>query len=206
MNQIRLAGAAAIAIAIALLGWAATPAAAHSELVSSDPANGASLPAAPPRATLTFNEDIAGEFTSVAVTIGSAAPAAAAATTAGPAVTVDLAAALAALPADTPAQSGPVAWTVAYRVVSADGHPIQGQVAFTAPLPAAPTPTPAPSETPTAEPAPAASDVSPAVTARRSNPSDEGDSATPWLVGGAVLIAAGAVGGVALARRRTVSS
>ena len=204
MNQVRLAGAAVIAAA--LLGWAAAPAAAHSELVSSDPANGASLPAAPPTATLTFNEDIAGEFTSVAVTIGSAAPAPAAATTAGPAVTVDLAAALAALPADTPGQSGPVAWTVAYRVVSADGHPIQGQVGFTAPLPAAPTPTPAPSEAPTPEPTPTASDLAAAAAAEPSDPSDEGGSATPWLLGGAVLIAAGAVGGVALARRRTVSS
>jgi len=204
MNPVRLAGAAVIAAA--LLGWAAAPAAAHSELVSSDPANGASLPAAPPTATLTFNEAIAGEFTSVAVTIGSAAPAAAAATTAGPAVTVDLAAALAALPADTAAQSGPVAWTVAYRVVSADGHPIQGQVGFTAPLPAAPTPSPAPSETPTPEPTPTASDLAAAAAAEPVEPSDAGGSATPWLVGGAVLIAAGAVGGVALARRRTVSS
>jgi copper resistance protein C len=206
MNPTRLAAAAVIAAA--LLGWAAAPAAAHSELVSSDPANGASLPAAPPTATLTFNEDVAGEFTSVAVTIGSAAPAPAAATTAGPSVTVDLAAALAALPADTPAQSGPVAWTVAYRVVSADGHPIQGQLGFTAPLPAAPTPTPppTPSETPTRDPTPTASDLAATAAAEPSDPSDEGGSATPWLVGGAVVIGAGAVGGVALARRRTVSS
>jgi hypothetical protein len=190
LTPVRLAGAAVIAAA--LLGWAATPAAAHSELVASDPADGASLPSAPPSATLTFNEDIAGEFTSVAVTIGGAAPAPAAATTAGPVVTVDLAAALAALPPDTPAQSGPVGWTVAYRVVSADGHPIQGQVAFTAPLPAAPTPT--------------AGDLAPAAAAEPSDPADPGGSAAPWLVGGAVLLAAGAVGAVALARRRTVSS
>jgi methionine-rich copper-binding protein CopC len=202
MNPVRLAGAAVVAAA--LLGWAAAPAAAHSELVSSDPASGASLPGAPPVATLTFNEDIAGEFTSVAVTIGAAAPAPAAATTVGPTVTVDLAAALAALPPDTPAQSGPVGWTVAYRVVSADGHPIQGQVAFTAPLPAAPTaaPTPTPGASSTPEPAPTASDL--AVAAAEST--EPGGSAVPWLVGGAVLIAAGAVGGVAFVRRRTVSS
>jgi methionine-rich copper-binding protein CopC len=206
MTPVRLAGAAVIAAA--LLGWAAAPAAAHSELVSSDPANGASLPAVPPTATLTFNENIAGEFTSVAVTIGSEAPAPAAATTVGPAVTVDLAAALAALPPDAAAQPGPVAWTVAYRVVSADGHPIQGQIGFTAPLPAAPTPTPAPtpSASPASEPTPTASDLAAAAAAEPVEPSDTGGSATPWLVGGAALIAVGAVGGVAFARRRTVSS
>ena len=204
MTSARILGS--VAFAAALLAWAAAPAAAHSELVSSDPANGATLPSAPPTATLTFNEDIAAEFTSVAVTIGAAAPAPVTATTVGRSVSVDLAAAVAALPPDSPAQPGPLAWTVAYRVVSADGHPIQGQVAFTAPLPAAPTPTPtpsatpAPSQTPTPEPTAQVSDVAAAPAA------DTGGSATPWLIGGGVLIAAGAVGGVALARRRTVSS
>jgi CopC domain len=54
------------ALAIALL-CSALPAAAHAALVSSDPADGATLSSPPTVITLTFNEPVEGEFSQVAV-------------------------------------------------------------------------------------------------------------------------------------------
>jgi hypothetical protein len=87
-------------------------------------------------------------------------------------------------------------YQVGYRVVSDDGHPVQGKVSFTLtkPGPAASAGTAA---EPTAAPAPAAAPVAPQAS------SQQGGSAPiwPWLVGGVVLVAAGTAVALRLGRR-----
>lgn len=107
---------------------------AHTTLIGSDPADGAVLTAAPTTVTLTFDDPLA-DFEPVltvtgpdGVTYQSGSP------------TVDgtrLSNAVNALPvAGT--------YTVAYRVVSDDGHPVEGTVSFTLAAQAiAPAPAPA---------------------------------------------------------------
>lgn len=96
-----------------------SPAGAHSELASSAPVDGAALSSPPAAVTLTFNETIMDAGLQVVAS--------------GPTGTI---------PLDTPVITGPtltVAWPsnapdgdyqVAYRVVSADGHPIDGSIRF----------------------------------------------------------------------------
>ena len=104
--------------ALVLLG--ARPAFAHSALVSADPADGSTVRTAPSAVTLTFNEDIKGQFSKVIVTDPDGRQVAEAATVAGPVVS-------AALP------SGLVdgRYRVVYSVVSADTHRIAGELHFT---------------------------------------------------------------------------
>jgi hypothetical protein len=83
-------------------------------------------------------------------------------------------------------------YQIGYRVVSDDGHPVQGKLSFTLTASgAAPVPIPtAPSVA--AAPAPTAAAVVPEAATQQS----EGAPIWPWLVGAVVLVAAGA--GVAL--------
>jgi methionine-rich copper-binding protein CopC len=137
MNQ--RAGAAirkallALAVTVAVLA-PGTPAWAHAQLVATDPAPGAILTASPAAVTLTFNEQLNPDFTTIVVSdaagqrIPASDPAVAAA-----AGTVTLSRTLA---------NGP--HTVAYRVVSVDGHSVQGSYAFTVADPARPPASAAP--------------------------------------------------------------
>jgi len=96
----------------------AGPAAAHNVLTSSDPTNGSTLQAAPTTVRLTFDQPVQ-DFEPVVTVIGpdgnryeSGAP------------VVDstvVTAAVSALPV-----AG--AYSIAYRVVSADGHPVEGEI------------------------------------------------------------------------------
>jgi methionine-rich copper-binding protein CopC len=122
-----------VVFTLATVGLAG-PALAHTTLIGSDPADGAVLTAAPTTVTLTFDDPLA-DFEPVltltgpdGVTYQSGSP------------TVDgtrLSNAVNALPvAGT--------YTVAYRVVSDDGHPVEGTVSFTLAAQAiAPAPAPA---------------------------------------------------------------
>ena len=108
-------GAAAPALVLA------PAAAAHSVLISVDPEDGAQLEASPDEVVLTFNEEVNQNFASVAVTseddrtnraIGEPV-------VDGPTVTAQI--------EDLP----PGAYTVGYRVTSADGHVVGGSSVFT---------------------------------------------------------------------------
>ena len=98
----------------------AGPAAAHNVLTSSDPTNGSTLQAAPTTVRLTFDQPVQ-DFEPVVTVIGpdgnryeSGAP------------VVDstvVTAGVNALPV-----AG--AYSIAYRVVSADGHPVEGEIKF----------------------------------------------------------------------------
>jgi hypothetical protein len=128
--------------ALAALGLLATtsPAWAHTELVSSDPAQGASLAAAPTQIRLTFGEAVTLPSDPISVTGPDGAKwTVGAATIAGAVVTAPV----------TP--SGPAGkYTVAYKVIADDGDQVAGTVVFslaasaTPPIPAAPTPAEAP--------------------------------------------------------------
>jgi methionine-rich copper-binding protein CopC len=127
---------AVLVLAFALLlaaGWAG-PASAHATLIGSDPADGAVVPAAPAVVTLTFDDSLE-DFEPVL-------------TVTGPdgtqyqtgAATIDgakLSTAVGPLPA-----AG--TYTVAYRVVSDDGHPVEGQTHFELAPPAAGAAAPGP--------------------------------------------------------------
>ena len=94
---------------------------AHSELVSSDPAADATLDAPPRQVSLTFDQRIEDVFAYVTVTGDGARQWAA------PDPVVDGNTVRATVTAGLPAGR----YTVAYRVVSEDGHPIEGSFAFT---------------------------------------------------------------------------
>lgn len=106
--------------ALALLTGLGT-ADAHSQLLSSDPTTGSVLAAAPTSVVLTFNEALLEETVAIAISDSSGAVVSGTvASAAGAVVTVPW-----------PVGLGPDTYTVSYRVVSADGHPVTGSIAFT---------------------------------------------------------------------------
>ncbi|WP_229068429.1 copper resistance CopC family protein [Actinoplanes sp. DH11] len=111
-----------VALTAALLVLApGTPAWAHARLVSSDPAEGSTLTAAPATVTLEFSERLNPDFTTVVLSDAAMRRVPAAD------VTVENA-------RGTLTPTGELAngiHTVAYRVVSVDGHTVQGSYTFT---------------------------------------------------------------------------
>jgi methionine-rich copper-binding protein CopC len=100
----------------------ATPALAHNVLISTDPANHASLEAGPPKVTLTFDQYVQdADVNQVAVTGPGGGQWAA-----GP---VQISNNLVIAPLRPLGPAG--VYTIGYRVLSADGHPVTGEVTFT---------------------------------------------------------------------------
>ncbi|MCW2829485.1 MAG: copper resistance protein CopC [Aeromicrobium sp.] len=119
-NPFRRGGLLAVtAVILAMTSLlAAVPASAHAALVGSDPEEGAALSAAPTSITLSFNENIG--RADVALTSPD-----------GTSVDVShISAVDADVRADVAAVDQKGTYTVAYRVVSADGHPISGSFGF----------------------------------------------------------------------------
>lgn len=172
----------------AVLLWAGAPAAsAHTDLTSSTPADGATLDTLPSSIGLTFSDDMSQEYAKVALTAPDGTPAAA-----GEPQVDGKSASLAVKPG---LPSGK--YTVGYRVVSADGHPVSGSYSFTVLAAAPATPSPTPSSPAPSAPADATAE-SPMPSARSSS-----DGINSGLVLG-VLLVAGACAGAAVfvARRR----
>jgi methionine-rich copper-binding protein CopC len=165
-----------------LLGGA--PAFAHTRLEGSNPADGSSVDTAPTTVSLTFNEDVPADFSTLTV-IGpdGAAYQTGAVTAAGGTVSTAV------------RPLGPAGrYQVGYRVVSDDGHPVTGTLAFTLTTAGtARTATPAPA----APSAPAATAPAPAPQAV---PDDGGSPVWPWIVGAVVLVGAGVVAALRLGR------
>ncbi|MEW2383852.1 copper resistance CopC family protein [Micromonospora sp. NPDC047707] len=185
-----VAGLAAALTVAALLLVPAAPAAAHNTLKAATPAKDARLTEPPTQITLEFMQKLNPSFTTI--TLSDAAQQKV--PTSEPAVTGTKG----AITIDQALTNG--AYTVAYRVVSADGHPVQGSYRFTV---ADPTAGPAATAPPTpATSAPAAPSASPAAASRDS---DNGPGAVV-LVGGILLAAVVVAGAVALVRRRSRSS
>ncbi|WP_422769826.1 copper resistance CopC family protein [Plantactinospora sp. WMMC1484] len=165
----------------------ARPATAHAQLLSSAPRADSTVTAQLAEITLTFNELVRGDFSTVVVT--------------GPDGTRhDAGEPRAAdkqvhLPV-SPLRSGD--YRVAYRVVSADGHPVQGQFRFTVALPAAEEPTTVP-ETASTSPSDADPAESPSVAVADE---DAGSGTGLWWIAAAGLGAAFVAAGLVVVRRQ----
>lgn len=172
-----------------LLGTA--PAFAHTRLEGSDPADGASLSAAPQKVTLTFNEAIPAEFTTITV-IGPDGTA----YQTGPVTAGDDSVSTAVLPL------GPAGrYQVGYRVVSDDGHPVSGSLAFTMTTAATPPTTPPTTGAATAPTTGAAAAPAPVTAQASAPPPDDGGAPVwPWIVGAVVLVGAGVAAALRLGR------
>lgn len=182
----RLSSLLAAVAALLLLPFVGlSPASAHTALVSSDPADGAQLKQAPTSIALTFTETMSTDLSAVTLRVAKS-----------PAIKLPLSSGatpevlLAEVPAELPAGEK---WTVAYRVVSRDGHPVTGELNFTVAA-AAVSPTPAPT-TPPAEPTDTATPDAaqePEREADTDTDTDDSSAAWWWTVGGiAVVVIAG---------------
>jgi len=194
-----------LAAALGVVALAAAPAAAHASLIGANPEDGGTVERPPTEVVLEFSEEVA-EPAFVSVTTADGID------VTGGAVTVDGASVTRPLAAAAAAGE----YTIAYRVVSADGHPIEGETTFTASEPAAapkastqpreddggapePTPTDEPMPDPGASEAPTTADTEPA--ASQTDESDEGGVGTTVVVVGVVVLVA-VVTLLMLARRR----
>lgn len=210
----RLSTAVTLAVLAALLVVPAGPAAAHARLIASEPAANATLDTAPEQVVLTFNEAVEAEFGQLQVTGPDGERLDAAPFTAEGAV------------AESPltVATTPGTYTVAYRVLSADGHPVEGSFTYTlseaaaaVPEPTAeptPEPTTEPTTEPTAEPTPTATAqpspepvVTPDATATpdltdAEDAAASDDGGLPVLPIAVVVLLLLAVGGALAARRR----
>jgi copper resistance protein C len=198
--------ALATLVATLLLGVAgAAPAQAHDRIISSDPADGAQLETAPAALTMTFSTEPLAVEPQVVVTN----PAGTVVAQGSP--TIEGASAIFPWPAELTGDT----YTVSWRVVSSDGHPIEGVFSFA--VAAAPAPVDATADAPVdaavtgeaAEGAPSGSADSSDETAADAT-EDAGDAApdaqersiAPLLIGIGVLVAAAVVVAVLIVRRR----
>ncbi|WP_158879892.1 copper resistance CopC family protein [Amycolatopsis anabasis] len=156
---------------VAVLGTA-TPALAHNVLVSSDPAKDAKLETGPSKITLTFDAPVQpGDVNQVAVT--------------GPGGTQWTEGPVQVSSNVVTAQVRPLGpageYTIGYRILSADGHPVSSELKFT--LTKAGNGTPAP---------PSANNA--AGTVAPGGGQDSGSDGVPvwvWIVGAVVVLGAG---------------
>jgi len=102
-------------VVVVVLG-SAWPAAAHTALVSTDPADGARLDTAPERIVLTFNEPIR-PLSDASLQVDGTAQAADVQSDGSRLVV-------------TPSEGFAGSYEIHYRVISADGHPVSGSTAF----------------------------------------------------------------------------
>jgi methionine-rich copper-binding protein CopC len=179
---------------LVIVGLVAPAVLAHAQLLSSSPADGASLPTTD-EVSLTFNEDIDPAFVEIVaegadgdVTDGDPV-------VAGRVVTQPI----------SPAASGP--HTVTYRVVSRDGHPVSGSVSFTLTQVPAGTPSAGATGATTTEvpqtPAPATPVSNDEAVASASAADEDGAGTGTWLVVGALAAAVAAGVGLAWAAARS---
>lgn len=153
-------------LALILISLVLVPssAAAHSNSVDTNPEDGATLETMPAEATVTFNE--APKTASVVLARPDGRIDKLTTDVAGSTITVRL-------PADGPRG----VYTLSYRVVSADGHPISGSVTFSVRSGA----------TPSAAPSAAARDEAPAAESPTTAEDDSRGPLVPLVIGVAVL-------------------
>ena len=183
-------GIAVVAGAAAALLAASSTASADVTLTASNPAQGATVKTPLKTISLTFSEPVNGEQ----ITVSLAGPGGSPISLARQPSSVD-----ATVSQPVPALANG-AYSLAFDVVAADGHPLSGKVAFTVALPAAATTTAPPatsapvtqteSNAAAADPDPAAQEI------------DDSGSPLWWIIGGAVIVLAAVVLGVVLARQR----
>ncbi|GAA0727301.1 copper resistance protein CopC [Dactylosporangium roseum] len=178
---------AAVAAAMLVLLAPAQPASAHARLVNSDPANGATVTTPLTAVTFTFNEMVKQQFSTVVVTGADGVS-----YSDGTPKSVDKT----LTQAVKPLPSGAV--KVAWRTVSGDGHPIEGQFTFTNAAPAPTGAVPA-----TSAPAAVASSAQAVVADQASG--EAGSNGLLWAVLGGVAVVLALAGGAVWWRRRSTS-
>jgi methionine-rich copper-binding protein CopC len=163
----------------------ALAASAHAALRSMTPAAGSTVTTPPTTVVLTFNEAISTSFATVTVTADDGRPVSRGKpAVSGKTVTQPL------------AKVGSGRYTVAFRVVSEDGHPVSQKASFTVTLPSPTSSAPAttsPAQPTSATPASTTSSPAPA-TAQGAGGNDEesGSNALLWGLGAGALAVAGA--------------
>ncbi|GIM85423.1 copper resistance CopC family protein [Salinispora arenicola] len=184
------AGFLAAALAAALLLVPAAPAAAHNSLKAATPAKNAQLATAPTEITLEFLQKLDPAFTTIVLSDAAQQKI----PTGEPMVT----GATGTISIDGPLPNG--TYTVAYRVVSADGHPVQGSYPFTVADPAgAEAPAPV---SPAAEPDPTATDATSASPASATGGDNDGGGPGALAVVGVGIVLVLVAGTAVLLRRR----
>jgi copper transport protein len=183
--------AAASIATIAGGGLFAESALAHNTLVSSDPAEGASLPAAPTQITWRFDKTVPLDTMTVTLIDVTGARSELPGSVYGPAGDTEV---ITPLP---PLEPGAV--SVRWRLVGPDGHPLTGKVDFT--IAAAPTSTVATSAVPAAD-GPASTVPTPSESAAEIAGDDAGTTSTPsalrWMLRYGSYLAIMAVVGILL--------
>ena len=193
----------------------ATGAVGHAGLLSSNPEDGASLDVAPDEVVLTFSEELLSDLVEISVLDADDTPVVVTEVpqTPPPGTDVKL-----PWPTDLP----PGEYSVAFRVVSADGHPVTGRITFsyTSAVQEAPTPevSPSPSESITQSSAPQSSapqspdvqtgpeitqETSPAPTPEPIATADEPSSSLigPLLIAAAVIVGIGVIVSIVMLAR-----
>lgn len=171
----RMAGV--LLVAAAAVGLGAAGAQAHTQLLSSTPADGAVLSQAPATVTLVFEEALLPDLDTISINDADGTNVASEKITpSGTELSIDW-------PAGLPAGT----YQVAYRVVSADGHPVTGAISFSI----------GEGSLPSAGPASSAASPAGAVAV------PDGSSTSPWVFVTAGLLLALSIGVIyALVRRR----
>lgn len=166
-----LAAALGVIAVFLLMG----PAAAHTDLISVDPADGTRLEQVPRQLTLEFSEEMAPGLSTVTLQRSDDGTPTKLAVATGRSASI----LLAAVPSTMVAEPGTVSrWRTAFRVVSKDGHPVAGESRFTVRTADA-----ASEERPKTAPTQEGQDV------QTAPPSDRDDGDTPWgLVAAAVAV------------------
>ena len=187
-RNIALAATAAMVFLLSVL--MAPTGSAHADLQVSTPGGGESLEVAPEEIRLTFSEELFEELVEISIldAAGDLYSTIKVEQTPPPGTDVIF---------PWPPQAPPGEYSIAYRVVSADGHPVTGTVSFsyaaTAPEPSALEPsssdsTPsAQSSTPASSPTASAPFASPTNESSTSSSTDS-SSVTPFVVTGVVLL------------------
>ena len=187
-RNIALAATAAMVFLLSVL--MAPTGSAHADLQVSTPEDGESLEVAPEEIRLTFSEELFEELVEISIldAAGDLYSTIGVEQTPPPGTDVIF---------PWPPQAPPGEYSIAYRVVSADGHPVTGTVSFsyaaTAPEPSALEPSSsdsapsAQSSTPASSPTASAPFASPASESSTSSSTDS-SSVTPFVVIGVVLL------------------
>lgn len=184
----------ALAVAGLILGMlavaGATSAQAHNALRSTDPADGSTVAVAPDHVTLAFDEPGLALGTQVEVRSADGTV-----VSTGDPLLVD------ATVTQTLVDARPAGvYTVAWRVTSADGHPITGQLSFTATSGTPTVETPTPSETPSASPSSSPTETPVATPDETTDEAPDDQTSAPVIV--VVVVAAAVISWLLWRRRR----
>ncbi len=171
MNTVARALVVAV-VASACLASGVGNAAAHTALAGSDPVDGATEGAAPTVVTLTFTEDINPTFANVVVNSSDGRNwVAGTPVVAGPEIRASV----------SPNLPEGGDYTIGYRVVSEDGHPVSGSVSFTV------AGTPAPAEPESPSPGSQTTSASPTATAPPTSSGPLGSDTKGTVITAAVI-------------------